>query len=120
MVIIIFIAGTFIYKFVSGMIEDLTDSSSNRLFSLRVENVAINSTCVTIHVGNLFDQNVVVTKVYVNNEPHDLLFCTDNGVIIPKGCSGPVYVVGSYVTGSLYDLKIIFASGYSLITVVRY
>lgn len=120
MVIIIFVAGIFIYNFVSGMMEDLTDSSSNRLFSLRVENVAINSTCMTIRVGNSFDQDVAVTKVYVNNEPHDLLFCTGNGVIIPKGCSGPVYVVGSYVTGCLYDLKIIFASGYSLITVVRY
>lgn len=122
MVIIIFVAGILLYSFVSGMIENIadTDSSSSQLFSLCVENVAINSTCMTIHVGNSLNYDVGVTKVYVNNEPHDLLFSTDSGVIIPKGSSGPVYVMGSYTAGGMYNLKIIFNSGYSLITVVRY
>jgi hypothetical protein len=101
------------------MIEDMTESSTNQLFNLRVENVAINSTCITIYVGNSLNYDVGVTKVYVNNEPHDLLFYTDSGVIIPKGSSGPVYVVGSYTPGA-FDLKIIFGSGNSLMTVVRY
>jgi deoxycytidylate deaminase len=120
MVIIVFVAGILLYSFVSGMIENMTDSSSNQLFSLRVENVALNNTCMTIHVGNSLNDDVGVTRVYVNNEPHGLLFCTDNGVIIPKGCSGPVYVLGSYATGGMYDIKIVFTSGQSLITVVRY
>ncbi len=68
MVIIIFVAGIFLYNFVSGMMGDLTDSSSNQLFSSRVENVAINNTCLTIHVGNSLNYDVCVTKVYVNNE----------------------------------------------------
>jgi hypothetical protein len=120
MVIIIFVAGILLYSFVSGMVENLTDSSSNQLFSLRVENVAVNSTCMTIHVGNSLDRDVAVAKVYVNNEPHDLLFSTGSGVVIPKGSSGPVYVVGSYVPGGLYDIKVVFNSGNSLITIVRY
>lgn len=118
--IIILVAGILLYSFVSDMIENLTDSSSNQLFSLRVENVAINNTCMTIYVGNSFDDDVAVARVYINNELHDLLFSTDRGVVIPKGSSGPVYVKGSYVAGGLYDIKVIFTSGNSLITVVRY
>lgn len=120
MVIITFVAGILLYSFVSGMMENITDSSSNQLFSLRVENVAINSTCMTIHVGNSLNNDVGVTRVYVNNEPHELLFSTDKGVIIPEGSSGPVYVLGSYTPGGMYNIKIVFNSGQSLITIVRY
>lgn len=120
MVIITFVAGILLYNFVSGMVENLTDSSSNQLFSLRVENVVLNDTCMTIHVGNSLNDDVGVTRVYVNNEPRDLLFSTGTSVIIPKGSSGPVYVNGPYVAGGMYDIKIVFNSGNSLITVVRY
>jgi flagellin-like protein len=121
MVIITFVAGIFLYNFVSGMIGEVTDSSSsNQLFSLRIENIAINNTCMTIHVGNALNHDVGVTKVYVNSEPRSLLFNTDDGVIIPQGSSGPVYVTGSYTAGGMYDIKIIFNSGQSLITVARY
>jgi hypothetical protein len=120
MIIITFVAGILLYNFVSGMMGDLTSSSSNQLFSLRIENVAINSTCMTIHVGNALSYDVGVTKVYVNNEVSDLLFSTPHGVIIPEGSSGPVYVMGSYAPGGMYDIKIIFNSGNSLITVIRY
>jgi low affinity Fe/Cu permease len=121
MIIIIFVAGILLYNFVSGMMGDLTESSSsNQLFSLRIENIAINSTCMTIHIGNSFNQDVAVSMVYINNEPRDLLFNTDNGVIIPEDSSAPVYVTGSYTAGGMYDIKVIFTSGQSLITVARY
>jgi hypothetical protein len=120
MVIITFVAGILLYSFVSGMMENITDSSSNQLFSLRIENVAVNSTCMTVYVGNSLNDDVGVTKVYVNNEPHDLLFSTDKGVIIPESSSGPVYVMGSYTPGGMYDIKVVFHSGQSLITIVRY
>jgi flagellin-like protein len=120
MIIITFVAGILLYSFVSGMMENITDSSSNQLFSLRIENVAVNSTCMTVYVGNSLNDDVGVTKVYVNNEPHDLLFSTDKGVIIPESSSGPVYVMGSYTPGGMYDIKVVFHSGQSLITIVRY
>ena len=120
MIIIVFVVGIFLYGFVSGMLKNMTtDSSSNQLFSLRIENVAINSTCMTIHVGNSLNDDVGVTKVYINSELHELLFLTDDGVIIPKSSSGPVYVLGSYTPGGMVDIKIIFNTGQSLITVVR-
>ena len=121
MVIIVFVAGIFLYNFVSGMMEKMTStSSSNQLFSLRIENVAINSTCMTIHIGNQLNYDVAATRVYINNEPHDLLFNTGDGVKIPKTASSPVYVTGSYTAGAMYDVKVVFDSGQSLITVVRY
>jgi hypothetical protein len=121
MVIITFIAGIFLYSFVSGMMEDLTDSSSpNQLFSLRIENVAINDTCMTIYVGNSCCEDVGVAKVYINNEPKEVFLCTDSGLTIPETSTGKVQVVGSYVAGCSYDIKIIFTSGNSLISYVRY
>ena len=70
--------------------------------------------------GNRLDYDVAVTRVYINNEPRDLLFNTGDGVKIPKAASGPVYVTGSYTAGAMYDVKVVFDSGQSLITVVRY
>jgi len=120
LVIIVFVVGIFLYSFVSGMVGNLTDSSSNQLFSLRIENVVMNDTCMTIYVGNSLKDDVSATKVYVNKEPRDLLFSTGTGVIIPKGSSRPVYVNGPYTAGGMYDIKIVFNSGNSLITVVIY
>jgi hypothetical protein len=120
MIIIIFVAGIFLYNFVSGMVGNITDSTSNSLFSLRIENVVMNDTCMTIYVGNSLNDGVGVTKVYVNNEPRDLLLSTGTSVTIPEGSSGPVYVNGPYMPGGMYDIKIVFNSGNSLITVVRY
>lgn len=88
MVIIVFAAGIFLCSFVSGMMETMTSSSSsNQLFSLRTENVAINKTCMTIRVGKQLDYDIAVTIVYIN-KPRDLLFNTGDGVKIPKACSG--------------------------------
>ena len=66
LVIIVFVVGIFLYSFVSGMVGNLTDSSSNQLFSLRIENVVMNDTCMTIYVGNSLNDDVSATKVYVN------------------------------------------------------
>ena len=121
MVIVTFIAGIFLYSFVSGMMEDLTDSSSpNQLFSLRIENVALNDTCMTIYVGNWLNEDATVSKVYINNEPKEIFLSTINGAIIPKASTGAIKIGGKYVIGCSYDIKLIFTSGNSLISYVRY
>jgi flagellin-like protein len=119
LILLIFVAGIFLYNFAMGMIGDLT-SSSTTPFSLRIENVAINDTYMTIYVGNWLDQDVVVSKVYVNNEPKEIFLSTDTGVIVPKASTGKVQVMGNYVAGCSYDIKLIFTSGNSLISYVRY
>jgi flagellin-like protein len=119
LVIITFVAGIFLYNFSMGMVENLT-SSSTTPFSLRIENVVINNTCMTICVGNSCGEDVGVAKVYINNEPKDIFLCTNSGVIIPEASIGKVQVVGNYVAGCSFDIKLIFTSGSSLISYVRY
>jgi hypothetical protein len=119
LVIIIFVAGILLYNFTIGMVEDLTDSSTT-LFSLRIENVNINDTCMTIYVRNSLDYDVAIARVYVNNEPKEIFHFTDSGVIIPKASAGAVQIVGTYVVGSAYNIKLIFTSGNTLMTYVRY
>ena len=121
MVIITFVAGTLLYSFVSGMMENMTDTSSpNQLFSLRIENIAINDTCMTICVGNSCGADVAVAKVYINNEPKEILQCAGSGGIIPKCSAGAVQIVGTYTAGCSYDIKLVFTSGNSLISYFRY
>lgn len=119
LVIITFVAGILIYNFTMGMVGNLTTSSTTP-FSLRIENVAINDTCMTIYVGNWLNQDVTVSKVYINNEPKEIFLSTDSGVIIPEASTGKVQVLGKYVVGCSYDIKLSFTSGTSLISYLRY
>ncbi len=119
LVLITFVIGILLYNFTMGMFKDLTASSSTP-FSLSIENVAINGTCMTIYVRNSLDHDVAVAKIYINNEPREIFLSTDSGVIIPKASAGIVEVVGTYVVGGSYDIKLIFTSGNSLMTYARY
>jgi hypothetical protein len=58
------------------MMGDLPDTSSNQLFSLHIEKIAVRSICMIIHIGNQLDYDVAVTIAYANNEPRDFLFVT--------------------------------------------
>lgn len=121
MVIITFAAGIILYSFVSGMMENMTDSSSpNQLFSLRIENIAINDTCLTICVGNSCGEDVAVSKAYINNEPKEIFQCVGSSGIIPKCSARAVQIVGTYTAGCSYNIKVIFTSGTSLISYIRY
>jgi FlaG/FlaF family flagellin (archaellin) len=117
LVIIIFVVGIFLYSFTMGMFTNLTSSSSNSPFSLRIENVNINDTCMTIYIGNTLNQDVKVTRVYINSQPTQILSST---ATIFRESTGKVQVVGTYSVGNAYDIKVVFDSGNSLITYVRY
>jgi hypothetical protein len=119
LVIITFAAGILLYSFTKGMVKELTPSSPT-LFSLRIENIAINDTCITIYVGNSCGEDVGVAKAYINNEPKEIFLSTDSDATIPKASIGSIQVVGKYVAGCSYDIKLIFTSGNTLISYVRY
>jgi FlaG/FlaF family flagellin (archaellin) len=119
MIIILFVAGIFLYNFAMGMVGNLTASSTTP-FSFRIENVAINDSCMTIYVGNWLNQDVTVSKVYINSEPKEIFLSTDSHAVIPKASTGAIQIVGKYVVGCSYDIKLIFTSGNSLISYVRY
>ena len=120
LVIITFIAGVFLYNFVIGMLSNFVDSGSAEPFSLNIESVNVNDTCMIVYVGNRSKQEVFIVKAYINDVPHEILNATDKGTLIPHSSTGILHLQGPYVAGCLYNIKLVCDSGYSLISVARY
>ena len=118
-VVIIFVVGIFFYTVVMSNLEAIMESTSVEPFSLFIGNVAFNRTCMTVHVINSCARDAVVEVVYVNDEPLEV-YCFGGEVIVPGEDSGSLYVLGSYTSGCLYEIKIVFSSGYSLYSMARY
>jgi hypothetical protein len=119
LVVIVFVVGIFFYTGVMGNLQGIMESTSVEPFSLFIGNVAFNKTCMTVHVINSCGRDAVVKVVYVNDEPFEV-YCFGGEVIVPGEDSGSVYVLGSYTSGCLYEIKIVFSSGYSLYSMARY
>jgi flagellin-like protein len=109
LIMIVFILGIVLFNFVIGLVGNITQSESTQPFSLLIENVNINNTCMTIHVGNRLTHEVSVERVYINDEPRGIINLSENGVSILADS-----------TGGLYNIKIVFNSGNSIISVTRY
>jgi len=118
-VVIVFVVGIFLYTVVMGNLEAIMESTSVEPFSLFIGNVAFNRTCMTVHVINSCGRDAVVEVVYVNDEPFEV-YCFGGDVVVPGEASGSLYVLGSYTSGCLYEIKIVFSSGYSLYSMARY
>jgi flagellin-like protein len=119
MVIIVFALGIVLFNFITGLIENFTETDSPQPFSLYVGNVNINETCMTIHIGNRLNHEVCVEKAYINDELRQIL--NPNGIAqIPCNSTGIIYIKGPYTAAGLYNIKLIFNSGQSLIYVARY
>jgi len=118
-VVIVFVVGIFLYTVVMSNLEAIMESTSVEPFSLFIGNVAFNRTCMTVHVINSCGRDAVVEVVYVNDEPFEV-YCFGGDVVVPGEASGSLYVLGSYTSGCLYEIKIVFSSGYSLYSMARY
>jgi hypothetical protein len=120
LVTITFVLGVVLFNFVIGMIGNITDSDSMGPFSLLIENVSINDTCMTIHVGNRLNHEVTVKSAYINDERREFFNPTGNAASIPSNSTGILYVNGPFVGGGLYNIKLVFDSGNSVLSVARY
>jgi flagellin-like protein len=120
LIMIVFILGIVLFNFVIGLVGNITQSESTQPFSLLIENVNINNTCMTIHVGNRLTHEVSVERVYINDEPRGIINLSENGVSILADSTGTLYIEGPYIAGGLYNIKIVFNSGNSIISVTRY
>jgi flagellin-like protein len=119
MVLIVFILGIVLFNFITGLIENFTEPDSTQPFSLYIENVNINETCMTIHIGNRLNHEVSVEKAYINDELRQIL--NSKGIAqIPCNCTGMLYIKGPYTPAGLYNIKLVFNSGQSLMYVARY
>jgi hypothetical protein len=115
MIILTCLAGVVFYSFGIGMIEDITDSDSMQPFSLCIDNISFNSTCMQIYVRNGLDRDLGIVELYINNKACDVYtssYCFD---IIPKGGTVPIHVLGSFSDGCMYNIKMIFDSGHSVL-----
>ena len=115
MIIITCIAGIVFYSFGIGMIEDITSSDSMQPFSLSIDNISFNSTCMQIYVRNGLDRDLGIVELYINNRACSVYtssYCFD---IIPKGSTVPIHVLGQFSDGCMYNIKIIFDSGHSVL-----
>lgn len=106
-----------LYNFVTGMVENVTETSSVQPFSLSIDNISINDTSMTVYIQNLRNNDATIDKVYVNNEPREVSF---NSKVIPKGSTLKINISGYYTCGTLYEVKIVFTSGYTVLSMQRY
>jgi predicted PurR-regulated permease PerM len=121
LVIIVFVLGIVLFNFVIGMIGNIADSDSvQHPFSLLIENVNINNTCMTIYVGNRLNYEVSVETAYINDEQREIFGFLGNEALIPCNSTGILYVKGPFVGGGLYNIKLVFNSGNSVLSVARY
>jgi hypothetical protein len=120
LVIITFVLGIVLFNFVIGMVGNIADSDSVEPFSLYIENVSINDTCMTIHVGNRLNHEVSVESAYINDERREFFSLLENADSIPSKSTGILYVKGPFVSGCLYNIKLVFNYEGSVISVARY
>ena len=94
------------------MIENITSSESTQPFSLCIDTISFNSTCMQIYVRNGLDRDLSVVEVYINKKAYDICVfgsCVD---LIQKGDTVPIHVLGSFSDGCMYNVKVVFAANY--------
>ena len=72
MIIVTCLVGGVFYYFGMEMIENITSSESMQPFSLCIDTVSFNSTCMQIYVRNGLDRDLGVVEVYVNKRSYDI------------------------------------------------
>jgi len=115
MIIITCLAGAVLYYFGIEMIENITSSESTQPFSLCIDAISFNSTSMQIYVRNGLDRDLGVVEVYINKKAYDICVfgsCVD---LIQKGDIVPIHVLGSFSDGCMYNVKMVFDSGHSIL-----
>jgi len=115
LIILTCLAGVVFYSFGIGMIEDITGSDSLQPFSLSIDTISFNSTCMQIYVRNGLDRNLGIVELYINKKAYDVYTSSSCFDTIPKGSTVPIHVLGSFSDGCMYNLKMIFDSGHSIL-----
>lgn len=115
MVIITCLAGAVLYYFGIEMIENITSSESTQPFSLCIDAISFNSTSMQIYVRNGLDRDLVVVEVYINKKSYAVCVLGSCDDSIPKGTTVPIHVLGSFSEGCMYNVKMVFDSGHSIL-----
>ena len=115
LIILTCLVGLVFYAFGIGMIEDITGSDSMQPFSLCIDNISFNSTCMKIYVRNGLDRDLSVVQLFINDKLYEVYTSSSCFDTIPKGSTVPIHVLGIFSDGCMYNIKMIFDSGHSVI-----
>lgn len=115
LIIITCLAGGVLYYFGIDMIENITSSESMQPFSLCIDAISFNSTSMQIYVRNGLDRDLRVVEVYINKKAYNICVSSPCSDSIPKGVTLPIHVLGSFSDGCMYNVKMIFDSGHSVL-----
>ena len=115
MIIVTCLVGGVFYYFGMEMIKNITSSESTQPFSLCIDTISFNSTCTQIYVRNGLDRDLGVVEVYINKSPYDIYISSSCFDSIPKGTIVPIHVLGSFSDGCMYNVKVVFDNGHSIL-----
>ena len=68
-----------------------------------------------IYVRNGLSRDLGIVELYINKKAYDVYTSSSCFDTIPKGSTVPIHVLGSFSDGCMYNVKMIFDSGHSIL-----
>jgi len=94
--------GIMFYNYVTSCVDSMKNTLATQLSLLLLESANINGTCITAYVRNAGSSEVNITNAYVNNKPATL----SRTVYVPPASLERAHVLGSYIRGMTYTVKL--------------
>ena len=95
-------AGIFFYNHVTGCVDNMKTNLNTQLSLLLLETANINSTHITAYIKNTGSAAISIINAYVNSMPALLT----RGVEIAAASVAPTYIMGAYMIGTTYHVKL--------------
>lgn len=102
LVLITFVSGILFYTFVMQNVNFATETISTQMAALLLNSFTMNGTHLVAFLQNTGSALVEVTSAYVNG----LIAAIVNVVKIAPNAVGAVILVGEFLAGNMYDVKL--------------
>jgi len=115
MIIIVFvIAGSIFYSYTGAYVGSMKTTFQTQMEKLLLESVDINSTHIIASVRNNGITEAKITDAHVDGVANILL----RGVLIAGQSLGTTYLIGTYLKGVSYAVKLLFSLGTSTFSII--
>ena len=116
MMVVTLIGGIFLYNYVMGSVQSMTNNFNTQMSILLLDTVNINSTHISAWIRNTGSSVVSIVNAYVNNQ----IAWLANEVKVAASSAAVAYISGTYMTGSTYTVKLAGMFGTVLTFDVQY
>jgi len=119
MIIVTLIGGIFLYNYVMGSVQSMTNNLNTQMSILLLDSVNINSTHISAWIRNTGSSIVDIVNAYVNNQ----IALLSNEVKVAASSSAVAYITaknGFFTFGSTYTVKLAGMFGTMLTFDVKY